>query len=332
MTTPARIPAVDVARGVALVAMAIYHFAWDLSYFGLIQVEVARDPGWRFFAKSIATTFLMLVGISLVLATRDGIRWRPYARRLAMIAGAAALVTLGTLYAMPATFIYFGILHCIALSSLLGLAFLRVPVAVVLAAAAAVLGLAAFAKSPAFSDPWLLWLGLSPVVPATNDYVPIVPWFAAVLAGIGLARLALPRISGTRLASWTPQAAPGRWLALGGRHSLLVYLVHQPLLIGLLYAVTALTELPAQRGADGFVASCSATCEARGNEAGLCRRTCQCVADDLAGTDLLSLSMERLTKAEESRIAMAVQACRALQAPLPRILPSEPPGTPSSGP
>lgn len=319
--TPTRIPAIDVARGVALVAMAVYHFSWDLSYFGLITVEVARDPGWRLFARVIASSFLFLVGVSLVLATRDGLHWRPYLRRLAMVAGAAALVTLGTLYAMPGSFIYFGILHCIALSSVLGLAFLRVPVLLVFAAAALVLALPSFASSMTFSAPWLLWLGLSPVIPPTNDYVPIIPWFAAVLVGIGVARIALPRLAASPIAQWSPQAPPGRWLALGGRHSLLVYLVHQPVLFGLVWAAVMVTGLPAQRGEAGFVKSCVATCDARGLEPAMCRRTCACVADDLAGTNLLSLSMQKLTPEEETRIADAVTACRAVeQQPLPKIL------------
>jgi hypothetical protein len=93
-----RIAAVDALRGVAIAAMVVYHFSWDLSYFGFVSVNVAADPGWKAFARTIAGTFVTLVGVSLVLATRQGFHLRPYLRRLAVIVGAALLVTIGTWY------------------------------------------------------------------------------------------------------------------------------------------------------------------------------------------------------------------------------------------
>ena len=71
-----RIEAVDAARGAALLAMAIYHFSWDLSFFQLIATPVATDPAWKWFARAIAGSFLFLVGVSLVLGHRERIRWR----------------------------------------------------------------------------------------------------------------------------------------------------------------------------------------------------------------------------------------------------------------
>ncbi len=38
------------ARGVALLAMFLYHFAWDLSFFRLITTDVVAHPGWKWFA------------------------------------------------------------------------------------------------------------------------------------------------------------------------------------------------------------------------------------------------------------------------------------------
>jgi uncharacterized membrane protein len=79
--------------------------------------------------------------------------------------------------------------------------------------------------------PWLNWVGLVTHRPATEDYVPLFPWFGVVLVGISLGgwltekrRRAMQRIS---------RACPG-WLTWLGRHSLLVYMVHQPVMIGIL--------------------------------------------------------------------------------------------------
>ncbi|MGL4443112.1 MAG: heparan-alpha-glucosaminide N-acetyltransferase domain-containing protein, partial [Alsobacter sp.] len=84
-----RIPAIDVARGVAIVAMVIYHLTWDLGHFNFIELQAGEDPAWRMFAKLIAGSFLLLVGIGLVLADRDGLQRGPYARRLMFVTGGA---------------------------------------------------------------------------------------------------------------------------------------------------------------------------------------------------------------------------------------------------
>src|SRR5688572_15752760 len=131
---PARLPAIDAARGVAIVAMVVYHFAWDLGFFGFISADVGGDLGWRIFARSIAGSFLALVGVSLVLATRNGLNRGRFLRRLGVIAAAAAAITLVTRIVFPETYIFFGILHAIAVSSVLGLAFVRAPILLVAAA------------------------------------------------------------------------------------------------------------------------------------------------------------------------------------------------------
>src|SRR5215203_855249 len=134
-----RIEAVDAARGAALLAMAVYHFSWDLSFFQLIDTPVGTDPAWMWFARCIAGSFLFLVGVSLVLGHGSGVRWRPFLKRLAIVAAAAAAITIATYFAFPQSYIFFGILHCVALSSVLALPFLRPPWWMVLAAAALLL-------------------------------------------------------------------------------------------------------------------------------------------------------------------------------------------------
>jgi uncharacterized membrane protein len=110
---PARSRWLDSARGLAVVAMVIYHVGWDLSHFGLIETDVAFATGWRRFAQAIAASFLVISGISLALATQRGIRMQHLLKRLGVIAGAALLVTIGSWLAFPDQFIFFGILHCL---------------------------------------------------------------------------------------------------------------------------------------------------------------------------------------------------------------------------
>ena len=97
-----RLPIIDIARGVAILAMAIYHFCWDLWYFGFLNADVGFDPRWVFFARSILASFLFLVGVGLVLGHGEGIRWKSFWRRWLFAFGGALAITLGTLIAFPA--------------------------------------------------------------------------------------------------------------------------------------------------------------------------------------------------------------------------------------
>ena len=274
-----RIELIDLGRGLALVAMAIYHFAWDLEFFGYAPPGMTAEGGWRVFARSIASSFLFLVGVSLFLAHARGVRWPPFLKRLGMVAGAAAAITAATWFATPDTFIFFGILHQIALASLLGLAFLHLPTLVTALAAVAIILLPAYLRFPFFDHPALWWIGLSTENPRSNDYVPLFPFFGAVLLGIAAARLA----SSTGLIERMRAVQPHNWtrpFQFAGRNSLVVYLIHQPILIGLVW-LASLVAPPATTPPDiAFTRDCRAQCE-QSHGAEFCSLYCVCVLDGL---------------------------------------------------
>ena len=227
-----RLEWLDVARGVALVAMAVYHFVWDLAQFGVVPPETPFVQPWRLFARCIAASFLFLVGIGLVVAHGRAIRWRSFARRMAKVCAAAAIITVGTLVATPHAFIFFGILHMIAAGSLVGLALLKAPLALVAAVALAVAALGLGYAHPFFDHPIWWWTGLGTLPIVSNDLVPFFPSFAAVAAGILAARLGGLGADGASAASQGVERSRASLLAFLGRNSLIVYLVHQPILIG----------------------------------------------------------------------------------------------------
>lgn len=303
-----RIALIDVARGVALLAMAIYHGAWDLEFFGYIDAGTVAHGGWKLFARCIASSFLVLVGVSLVLAHERGIRWRPFLIRLAMVVAAAAAISLATYVMDPNTFIFFGILHQIALASLLGLAFLRVPAPLTLLVAAGVIALPLVYSAPVFEHPALLWLGLAQTPPRSNDYVPFFPWFAPVLIGIAAARLMTAWGARARLAA----VRPGGWsrpLTFIGRHSLAFYLLHQPILLACVWSAAQL--FPPQIDDTAFLRQCQAQCEAL-QEAAFCTRYCGCMLTSM-GTDGTLQRLQRNETSEELRISIEqhVLACSA---------------------
>jgi len=237
--TPAagpRLPLIDVLRGAAIVAMVIYHALWDLGprSRGLIALDAATNPVMMVAADLIAGTFLALVGVSLVLAHRRGIRWPAFWRRFAILVAAAAAVSLATWFIDSATFVRFGILHCIAACSVIALVFVPMPGWVAAIAAVAAFAAPSWLADAAFNHGAWLWLGLSTVVPSSVDYVPVLPWVGAVLAGIALARLGLV-LRVEPVAEKHPHGWIGRSLAVAGRWSLAIYLVHQPVLMGAFY-------------------------------------------------------------------------------------------------
>jgi uncharacterized membrane protein len=283
--TRSRIEWIDLARGGALVAMAIYHFTWDLEFFGYAEPGMTAVGGWKLFARSIASSFLFLVGVSLVLSHAGGFRRSSFLRRLAMIAAAAAVVTTATWFATPDFFIFFGILHQIAFASVAGLLFLRLPPAIILAVAAAVIAAPFYLTSGAFDAPWWWWTGLSENRPRSSDFVPVFPWFAAVLIGMAAAKVA----ERSGFFAWIGGFTPGRWskpLQFAGRNSLAVYLIHQPILIGFLWLFAQIFPATVQTPEVRFRQSCEASCEQVRTEE-FCAGYCICVLDGLIADNRL---------------------------------------------
>ncbi len=235
-----RIPALDVARTVAILCMVVFHFTVDLQDFGLIPPGTVFNGFWPYFARGIAGSFLFLSGVSLWLAYGRGLRARHWLGRFAMIAGGAAAVTAGTRLAVPQAFVFFGILHMMAAASVIGLLFLRLPAPVTLVAAAGAFVAQWYLRMPAFDAPWLLWLGLQTYVPRSIDYVPVLPWIAPYLAGLAAARIAAHSGALDRLRVAGPGGRMARALGWPGRHGLAVYLIHQPVLIAVLTLATRL--------------------------------------------------------------------------------------------
>ncbi len=170
----ARLLGLDLARTAALVAMVAYHFTYDLDIFGLIPRGTATSGWFWWHARLTAGSFIFLAGVSLWLAHGAGIRWPAFWRRFGKIAAAALLVTVVTYFALPGLTIFYGILHSIAVSSILGLAVLRLPALATLALAAACAALPYAFTHPAF-DGLMVWTGLAPPAPSPPISCPSSP-------------------------------------------------------------------------------------------------------------------------------------------------------------
>lgn len=304
-----RLPLLDKARGIALAAMVVYHCVWDLSFLGLIDPAIRDSLLWSSLARVIAASFLILAGIGLVLAHGQGFDRPKFLRRLALVTGAALLVTAGTWLVFPDAFVFFGILHAIALGSVLALPFLRLPFRLTLMAAGAVWVLPFLVQSPAMAAPALIWIGLGDRLPNSTDFVPVFPWFGFMLLGMAIGRL----VDWRRLAGPEPTTRPGRLLVLAGRRSLLVYLVHQPLLFGTLWLVALVAVKQPDPEAQPFLAACRAQCATNGADAPTCTRLCHCAVEATRAAGLWpALLRDQLGESQRARVEAISRRCAEL--------------------
>jgi len=304
-----RIDLLDVLRGVALIAMAVYHFTWDLDNFGYVEQGLTGQGGWKLFARCIASSFLFLAGVSLVLAHARGIRWAPFGKRLAQVAAGAAAITLVTYFATPNGYVFFGILHEIALASVLGLAFLRLPWFATALAGLVVIALPQFYETALTNPKWLAWIGMAETRPVSNDFVPLFPWFGAVLLGMAASQLATLRGWWGPFSRLNPMLARLRRLSWLGRHSLAFYLLHQPLLYGLVLAATYVSPPDPGKILQG---ECRRGCMAERADEKFCIAYCTCVGGKLKAEDLLTkLLAGTVSETENARISDMVYECSA---------------------
>lgn len=234
-----RIDAVDIARGIAVALMVSFHFCFDLNYFQIASFDFYHDPFWLAARAVIVSLFLLLVGISLHLATANGLRWASYLRRLGLLAACAALVSASSYAMFPASGIFFGVLHFIMLASLLGLLFTRF-YGVNLVAGMAWIAVGLLLQHSWFDQPRANWIGFMTHKPVTEDYVPLFPWFGVVLLGLFLGKTLSLKGWGQKQANNQPGSPPARLLNWAGKHSLAIYMLHQPILLGILYFLSRL--------------------------------------------------------------------------------------------
>ena len=237
-TGRARFDRLDALRGAAIVWMIGYHFCFDLNHFGLIAPQRFNlDPFWWGQRTAIVSLFLLCAGLGQAVALQQGQGWPRFWRRWAQVAGCAVLVSLGSWWMFPRSFIFFGVLHGIAVMLLItrGLGAGRWLWPAGLAALLAPWWL----SHEVFNPAWAAWTGLVTRKPLTEDFVPLLPWIGVMWWGVA---------AGTWLlherAHWLRGAVPRPLapLAFLGRWSLSVYMLHQPLLMGALSAWVALAR------------------------------------------------------------------------------------------
>jgi uncharacterized membrane protein len=237
-STGPRFDRLDALRGAAMVWMAVFHLCFDLNFYGLLQPRqnFYHDPFWTSQRTAIVSLFLLCAGLGQAVALQAGQGWPRFWRRWAQVAACAVLVSLGSAWMFPKSWISFGVLHGMAV--MLILARLAAPLRGGLwLLGAAALVLPWLVRHPFFDTPLTQWVGLVTRKPVTEDYVPVLPWLGVMLWGLAAGQWLLTHRRGV-LAGAVPAAL--RPLALLGRWPLSFYMLHQPVFIGAILAGRAL--------------------------------------------------------------------------------------------
>ena len=232
--------------------MVVYHALYDVVYILGIPIEWYTDTPGYVWQQSICWGFIFLSGFCFRLSSRP-------VRHGLLILGGGVLVSAVTYIAMPSEFILFGVLYLLGLAGLIQCAVWALwsrmnwpPFPAGLGFALALggffltrnvprgsLGFEGLVIAPLpeqlYQWDWLAAAGLPGPGFSSSDYFPLIPWFLLYLSGYFLWRMLSPRRD--LMQRLKPGFAP---LSLVGRHSLLIYLLHQPVLMLVFMAAEAL--------------------------------------------------------------------------------------------
>lgn len=225
----------DTLRGFTLLGMILYHFLWDWVYIARIPLAWYHGTGAYIWQQSICQTFILLSGFCWSFGRH------PLKRGL-IVFWSGGIITLVTMLLMPENLVLFGVLTLIGSCMILMLPLDSIlkkinkpPILVALFATALLLFIVmhpAWRGYPEYSKGNLFtaYLGFPAKEFYSTDYFPLLPWFFLFVAGYLLHKISLC-LGWLKAPFLKKNLLPP--LTFMGRHSLLIYMLHQPVLYGI---------------------------------------------------------------------------------------------------
>lgn len=236
-STEPRFWEVDVLRAFAVILMIIFHLVYDLVHFGGYGITVGSGP-WYWVGRICAIMFIGLVGVSLSISYAKHQKVKvPFTKQIlehftrgSLVFFWGLVITILVWYFVDDGEITFGILHFIGFSIIIAFPLLPFKYTnLIFGILCIAAGLYLMGRDFEFS--WLFWLGLRPEVYHYLDYYPVLPWFGAVLTGVFIGNVFYSRDGRRFRLPDLSRFIPVRVLSFLGRHSLIIYLIHQPFIV-----------------------------------------------------------------------------------------------------
>ena len=218
----------DAWRSLAVALMLVYHFLYDLYIFGVMAPERLFGLPLHLMQQFICWSFILLAGMSARFSRNN-------LRHGLIVLGAGLVVEIGA--AVAGQTIRWGVLMLLG-SSMVLYHFLGkylerlLPLGLSFTCLGLFFMAKAWTKAAVVSVGWLYPLGFTAPGFFSADYFPLLPWFFLFLLGTGLGGWCLRNRENRILTTPLPKA-----LTWPGRHSLMIYVLHQPVLYGIGYLI-----------------------------------------------------------------------------------------------
>lgn len=235
---------IDMLRGIAIIMMITFHLLFNLNYFSFITIDVFQGI-WGIFGKATFILFLFLVGVSLSLSASRRKMNNTFSFSINLKRGLkifiwGMIITLISYIFIPEAYIKFGILHLIGTAVIISYPFLRFRLLNIVVGTV-IIAIGIYLQQYRFETPYFFWLGITPYNFTALDHFPLFPYWGIILIGLG---------TGNRVYKNFVRNFPFfdieknnifHIITFLGRHSLLIYLIHQPILIGFLLLLKKVT-------------------------------------------------------------------------------------------
>jgi uncharacterized membrane protein len=220
---------IDFFRGIAIILMIIFHLLWNLDHFNYIELDFSKGF-MNIFRIIIACMFLGIVGIAISVNKKK--KYSKVILQGLKVFGGGMLITIITFFVFNDFYVRFGILHLIGLGIIIVYPISKLNKYLSLGLGLICLGLGSWLSNINASNNYFLVLGLNNEYLRTLDYYPLFPWLGVILVGVFIGKIFYVKQKRNFKICDFQEKKVIKLVSFLGRHSLVIYLLHQVFLFG----------------------------------------------------------------------------------------------------